>query len=244
MQCSVYIAFWIHKLPTDNNARDSSRDQELQDICVEKFYKWKTATKMQGVNTLHPPQLSDLSEVSVNAITSVTCFLHAMLTEQKEDTEWLINSLSRFNSVIHLRKINCIQKHFLLPLWWIITTVSIMGHFVSASITEQKNTPLPAEIKINLVQDWSMSIHVHTCLPRDLRKQQVERRYQIAGIAAKSLLTGPRLEKSSGNMVKNKSSTAKVTGCLSLLRRGVMCWIRYRGRQSNDITQAAWFSCC
>lgn len=72
---------------------------------------------MQGVNTLHPPQLSDLSEVSVNAITSVTCFLHAMLTEQKEDTEWLINSLSRFNSVIHLRKINCIQKHFLLPLW-------------------------------------------------------------------------------------------------------------------------------
>lgn len=54
----------------------------------------------------------------------------------------------------------------------------------------------------------------------------------------------PRLEKSSGNMVKNKSSTARVTGCLSLLRREVMCWIRYRGRQSNDITQAAWFSCC
>lgn len=67
-----------------------------------------------------------------------------------------------------------------------------------------------------------MSIHVHTCLPglmpRALRKQQVERRYQIAGIAVKSLLTGPRLEKSSGNMVKNKSSTARVTGCLSLLR--------------------------
>lgn len=46
----------------------------------------------------------------------------------------------------------------------------------------------------------------------------MERRYQIAGIAVKSLLTGPRLEKSSGNMVKNKSSTARVTGCLFLLR--------------------------
>ena len=37
------------------------------------------------------------------------------------------------------------------------------------------------------------------------------------GIAIKSLLTGPRLEKSSGNVVKNKSGTASVTGCLSLL---------------------------
>lgn len=46
----------------------------------------------------------------------------------------------------------------------------------------------------------------------------MERRYQIARIAVKSLLTGPRLEKSSGNMVKNKSSTARVTGCLSLLK--------------------------
>lgn len=49
--------------------------------------------KMQGMNTLQPPQLADLSKVSVNVITSVTCFLHAMLTEQKEDTEGLINSL-------------------------------------------------------------------------------------------------------------------------------------------------------
>lgn len=48
--------------------------------------------KMQGMNTLQPPQLSDLSKVSVNVITSVTCFLHAMLIEEKEDTEWLINS--------------------------------------------------------------------------------------------------------------------------------------------------------
>lgn len=55
-------------------------------------------------------------------------------------------------------------------------------------------------------------------MPRDLTKQQVERRYQIARIAVKSLLTGPRLEKSSGNMVKNKSSTVRVTGCLALLR--------------------------
>lgn len=38
------------------------------------------------------------------------------------------------------------------------------------------------------------------------------------GIAVQSLLTGPRLEKSSGNVVKTKSSTASVTGCLSLLR--------------------------
>lgn len=48
--------------------------------------------KMQGMNTLQPPHLTDLSKVSVNAIASVTCFLHALLTEQKEDTEWLINS--------------------------------------------------------------------------------------------------------------------------------------------------------
>lgn len=35
------------------------------------------------------------------------------------------------------------------------------------------------------------------------------------GSAVKSLLTGPKLEKSSSNVVKNKSSTANVTGCLS-----------------------------
>ena len=40
----------------------------------------------------------------------------------------------------------------------------------------------------------------------------------IGGIAVKALLTGPRLEKSSGNVVENKFSTASVTGCLSLLR--------------------------
>lgn len=39
VQCSVCNILWIHKLPTDNNARDSSRDQELQHIGVEKFYK-------------------------------------------------------------------------------------------------------------------------------------------------------------------------------------------------------------
>lgn len=38
------------------------------------------------------------------------------------------------------------------------------------------------------------------------------------GIALRSLLTGPRLEKSSANVVKTKFSTASVTGCLSLLR--------------------------
>lgn len=93
MQCSVHIILWIHKLPTDNNARDSSRNQELQHICVEKFYKWKSVMKMQSMNTLQTPQLSDLSKVSVNVIKSVTCFLHAMLREEKEDIEWLINSL-------------------------------------------------------------------------------------------------------------------------------------------------------
>lgn len=33
------------------------------------------------------------------------------------------------------------------------------------------------------------------------------------GIVVKSLLTGPRLEKSSGKVVKSKSSTAGVRGC-------------------------------
>lgn len=44
--------------------------------------------KMQDMNTLWPPQLSDLSKGSVNVITSVSCFLHAMLIEQKEDIKY------------------------------------------------------------------------------------------------------------------------------------------------------------
>lgn len=43
----------------------------------------KSAMQMRGMNTLWPPELSELSKGSVNVITSVTCFLHAMLTEQK-----------------------------------------------------------------------------------------------------------------------------------------------------------------
>ena len=48
----------------------------------------KSAMKMQGMNTLWPPQLSGLSKGSVNVITSVTCFLHVMLKEQKEDIKY------------------------------------------------------------------------------------------------------------------------------------------------------------
>lgn len=45
----------------------------------------KSAMKTQGVDTLWPPQLSELSKGSVKVNTSVTCFLHATITEQKED---------------------------------------------------------------------------------------------------------------------------------------------------------------
>jgi len=64
-----------------------------------------------------------------------------------------------------------------------------------------------------------MSINIHTCLP-GLMLSGEKTLNCTGGIAVQSLLTEPKLDKSSGSMVKNKSSTASVTGCLSLLSKG------------------------